>query len=320
MARPLFADPKTDLIFKRIFGRKANRHLLIALLNDLLDLPPERRIVSVEHLSPEQLPTLPGLKRSIVDVKCEEASGRRYIVEMQVNNQEAFEKRMVYNASRDYADQIQRGDQYPDLNDVVLVAICSFRLWWHDEVLLKKKEVPMVSRWSISEETTGERRLGQVRYVVLELPKYQGGAHPKSMIDRWAYFFRETEELLEIPTELSEGPLREALEVARLSGMTAEELAVYEREKIAEQDARGMLTLAEREGEARGEMRGRDLGLKEGKDLGLKEALVAVLRARGVPLGAEAEQRIRSCDDPVLLSTWLVRAATCSTVEQVLDS
>ena len=142
MARPLFADPKTDLIFKRIFGRKANRHLLIALLNDLLDLPPERRIVSVEHLPPEQLPTLPGLKRSIVDVKCEEASGRRYIVEMQVNNQEAFEKRMVYNASRDYADQIQRGDQYPDLNDVVLVAICSFRLWWHDEVLLKKKEVP----------------------------------------------------------------------------------------------------------------------------------------------------------------------------------
>ena len=122
------------------------------------------------------------------------------------------------------------------------------------------------------------------------------------------------------PAPKTEGPLREALEVARLSGMTEEELAVYEREKIAEQDARGMLTLAEREGEARGEMRGRDLGLKEGKDLGLKEALVAVRRARGVPLGAEAEQRIRSCDDPVLLSTWLARAATCSTVEQVLDS
>ena len=32
---PVFADPKTDVVFKRIFGSEARKPLLIALLNDL---------------------------------------------------------------------------------------------------------------------------------------------------------------------------------------------------------------------------------------------------------------------------------------------
>jgi hypothetical protein len=30
---PTFADPKTDFVFKRIFGAEAHKHLLIELLN-----------------------------------------------------------------------------------------------------------------------------------------------------------------------------------------------------------------------------------------------------------------------------------------------
>lgn len=30
---PVFADPKTDFVFKRIFGTEPNKHLLIELLN-----------------------------------------------------------------------------------------------------------------------------------------------------------------------------------------------------------------------------------------------------------------------------------------------
>lgn len=143
----------------------------------------------------------------------------------------------------------------------------------------------------MSEESTGARRLSQVRYVVMELPKYQAGPYPKTMLEKWAYFFREAERLLEVPAELSEGPLREALEVARISALTPEELEEYEREKIAEQDARGMLTLAQREGKEQGFLEGKDLGLKEGKDLGLKEglreAIVDLCAAYGLEVDAE---------------------------------
>ncbi len=36
MIRPLFADPKTDFVFKRLFRTEEHKPLLIALLNDVI--------------------------------------------------------------------------------------------------------------------------------------------------------------------------------------------------------------------------------------------------------------------------------------------
>ncbi len=47
--RAVFADPKTDFVFKHIFGSEAHKSLLIALLE--LDAP--HRIVDLEFLTPE---------------------------------------------------------------------------------------------------------------------------------------------------------------------------------------------------------------------------------------------------------------------------
>ena len=111
--RAVFADPKMDLPFKKVFGTREHKDLLIDLLNALLRLPPEARIVGLEHLSGEQLPPRDGLKLSILDVKCTDARGARYVVEMQVFPVEGFEKRVVYNASKAYVSQAGDGDQYP---------------------------------------------------------------------------------------------------------------------------------------------------------------------------------------------------------------
>src|SRR5262245_36065828 len=82
--KPVFADPKTDIIFKKVFGQKAHKGLLIELLNALLELDAGHRIVDIEYLSPEQLPPRKDLKLSILDVKCIDARGTHYVVEMQV--------------------------------------------------------------------------------------------------------------------------------------------------------------------------------------------------------------------------------------------
>ena len=52
--RPVFADPKTDFVFKRLFGSEEHKSLLIALLNDLLELDAAHRIARVELLTAEQ--------------------------------------------------------------------------------------------------------------------------------------------------------------------------------------------------------------------------------------------------------------------------
>jgi predicted transposase/invertase (TIGR01784 family) len=117
--RAVFADPKTDFVFKRIFGAEARKPLLVALLNNLLELEGDRRILEVQHLTGEQHIDVADLKLSIVDVKCTDAAGRRFVVEMQVLKVEGFEKRVVYNASKAYVMQLRNAEECPTLCDVV---------------------------------------------------------------------------------------------------------------------------------------------------------------------------------------------------------
>ncbi len=268
--RPVFADPKTDFVFKRIFGAEVHKRLLIELLNAFLELDEEHRIVDLEYLTPEQRVPVDELKLSLVDVKCFDQTGRHYVVEMQVLNVEGFEKRVVYNTAKAYVMQLRTGEDYPQLDDVVGVTICDFQLW-PEPPQESASPVPMLSRWRMQEQHSGAHALSQVQYVFLELPKYEGGDDPQGVIDRWAFFFCEAENLEVVPSALASPPFREALEVARIANFTADELDIYDQSKIAEQDARGALSLAQRHG--------RELGLVEGREEGRAEELRRAVRA-----------------------------------------
>src|SRR6185436_4560027 len=274
--RPVFADPKTDFVFKRIFGSEVHKPLLIELLNALLELEGSHRIVDLKYLSPEQRVPVVELKMSVVDVKCFDQSGRHYVVEMQVLNVEGFEKRVVYNTSKAYVTQLRAGEDYPGLDDVVGVTICDFLLW-PSPPDPGGASVPMLSRWRMQEQHGGALSLSQVQYVFLELPKYRSGDDPQGTIDRWAYFFREAENLEVVPPALSQAPYSEALEVARMATFSAGELDLYDRAKIAEQDARGALTLAKRQSH------------EEGREEELRESIHTFCQVSEIELGADRE-------------------------------
>ncbi len=266
--KPVFADPKTDIIFKKIFGEKAHKSLLIALLNALLELDETHQILDIEYLTPEQLPQHPGLRLSILDVKCTDATGTRYVVEMQVLEVEGFQKRVVYNACKAYSSQLAVGQDYPALNDVIAVTICDFVLWPPSP---EGPAVPMLSRWRVTEQHSGAMGLPEVQYVFLELPKYEAGDHPSTTVEKWAWFFREAARQRQVPPALASGPYGTAMEVARVANLTEEEGTEYEREKMALQDARGSLSLAERRGVERGLEKGEQIGLQKGEKIGLQK-------------------------------------------------
>lgn len=307
IVQPVFADPKTDFVFKRIFGAEGRKPLLIALLDHMLELEGDRRILDVEHLSGEQHVDVPELKLSIVDVKCTDVSGRRFVVEMQVLKVEGFEKRVVYNASKAYVMQLRNADEYPALCDVVGVTICNFNLWPEQRDGGGYK-VPMLSRWRVQEQHSGERGLPQVQYAFLELPKYAAGDAPQTLIDRWAYFFREAKNLSVVPPALSEEPFRGALEVARTATFSPEEWEAYERAKMAEQDARGALAVARQEGAEEGRKSGLAAGLAEGLVEGKRDALRRVLARAGRVLTEEEQVRISACTDIATLDRWFDNA------------
>jgi hypothetical protein len=150
----------------------------------------------------------------------------------------------------------------------------------------------MLSRWRMQEQHGGAHALSQVQYVFLELPKYEAGDEPQGLIDRWAYFFREAEDFDVVPPVLASPPFSEALEVARIANFTADELEIYDQAKIAEQDARGALSLAERHG--------REAGRKEGLAEGLRRAVRSLCSAFGIELDAERKAEIEAMGVPEL--------------------
>ena len=83
-----YLDPKADVVFKKIFGEHPK--LLISFLNALLPLSPNSPIVTLTYLQNEQVPVIPEFKRNIADVKCTDAQGRVFIVEMQMNWNRSF--------------------------------------------------------------------------------------------------------------------------------------------------------------------------------------------------------------------------------------
>ena len=242
--RPTFADPKTDFVFKRIFGTEEHKDVLLAFLNDVLEPDATHRIASVELLSPEQRPKVDEMKLSIVDVFCTDMRGTRYVVEMQVLNVEAFEKRVVYNVAKTYTNQLEKGRRYPELNDVIGVTVCDFELWPR----AAGSTVPMLSRWSMTERHTGTRGLPEIQFVFLELPKLDRSRDPQTILEKWAYFFREAENLDVVPDVLGEPQFVKALDAARTAAFTVEEWDLYIRAGMAIQDEVGALAIVERAG------------------------------------------------------------------------
>lgn len=278
--RPVFADPKTDFTFHRIFGTEKHKNALIGFLNDILMLEGPHRITDVTYLDPAQRPKVEELKLSIVDVKCRDARGIHYVVEMQVLNVEAFDKRVVYNVAKAYTNQLDDGDGYPELNDIVGITICDFELWPRRE----GSTVPMVSRWKMQEQTTGTVGLLSLQFVFLELPKYAVQGPPQTMIEKWAYFFREARNLELVPDELNHPSIVEALDAARTSAFTVAEWDEYIRAGMAIQNERGMLTLAKKE------------GLEQGRRAELLNGIRSLCKVLAIEWTAERQATVKRLD------------------------
>lgn len=116
------------------------------------------------------------------------------------------------------------------------------------------------------------------------------------MVEKWAYSLQEAGQLTQVPSDLSAPLISKALELARLAALSRAELDRYDEELMAQQDQRGMLSYAQKEGFseglAKGEQLGHSKGRAEGRAEGLCEAVWAVAELLGIERTAERERAL----------------------------
>ena len=255
-----FIDPKTDFAFKRIFGSEDSKNTLISFINAALNLTGEREVKSVEIKTPYQTLGLPIFRESIVDVACTDGLGKQYLVEMQTEKVKGFANSIIHNLSKCYASLLEKGGKYPDMHDVILIAVMDFTLF---EELEKFHSI-----YVLRDIETGYAPFGQLKVCCLELTKFHKTEKElANMLDKWCFFLKEAQNLKMRPDVLEKEVFEPAFEKAEAANMTIKEREIYDANLQQIRDKQGMLDQSWDDGKADTQ---REIALKmvdEGMDL-----------------------------------------------------
>lgn len=218
-----YLSPKADLTFKLVFAE--HKDLMMSLLNALLPLAENAPITSIEYETPEMVPERDGGKNSVVDVRCNDALGRQFLVEMQMNWDDEFKKRVIMNASKAVLKQVGKAELFTLIQPVFSLNLLNDKMkgeasdeFYHDYAILNVDHP--------------ERSLDYLRFVFVELPKFKPrNIMEKKMAVLWLRFLTEiNEDTQEAPAELLENEdIRKALSIVEKSAMSEAQLYAYER-------------------------------------------------------------------------------------------
>lgn len=217
-----YLDPKADVVFKKIFGE--HPHLLKSFLNAVLPLDATHQIVNLTYLPTEQVPHIPTFKRTIADVKCTDAQGRVFIVEMQIDWTNSFKQRLLFGTSQAIVKQLEKGESYSLLQPVYGLGIVADVFdkttseWYHHYQLVKRGD-------------SANDVIEHLQLVFIELPKFPvQSTDEKKLRLLWLRFLREIDEkTINVAQDLLDIPeISEAVILAEESAYTPGELNSYE--------------------------------------------------------------------------------------------
>lgn len=258
-----FLDVKTDFAFKKVFGSVNSKDILISFLNSVIEFDGVRKIKDLVIVDPYSIPLLKGMKDTYVDVKAELDDNSRVIIEMQVLNHEGLEKRILYNAAKNYSVQLKKGDAYHLLNPVIALTITDF-------VLFKNTE-ELINNFKLIEKKQFIEYSDDIELVFIELPKYhKTEAELDTVRDKWLYFIKNAGSLDYIPSNLNH-ELEKAFNIANEANLSEEELELQHKKKEWIYIQKSSIELAARTGLQQGLEQGLEKGLEQGLMQGLMQ-------------------------------------------------
>ena len=288
-----YLDPKADLPFKKVFGE--HHDLVISFLNALLPFESaEEEIKSVEYLAPELVPNNPLWKDSVVDVRCRDGRGRQFIVEMQMMWTSEYKQRVLFNASKAYVRQLERGRNFSMLQPVYSLNMVNDTFsdsedYYHDYRIVESADTKQV--------------IEGLRFIFIELPKFT----PKNFSEKkmkvlWLRYLTEIDEKTrKVSPDLTGNPeIGKAIEQIEEAAFTDDELYIYDRFWDMVSTAKMQITSSRKDGMRKGLKEGMEKGMKEGMEKGMKEGIEKGMKEgmeKGMEKGIEkgiGEERIRT--------------------------
>jgi len=220
-----FLSPKSDLIFKLLFGDTRSIDFLTDFLKSVLDIPASD-YEDVTIVDPHLLRQHEGDKLGILDVKVRTKSKKVIDIEIQVKPKPYLEKRVVLYLSRMVAEQVGKGIEYGKIQRAISIIITDFSLI--------KENDKYHNRYTLRDET-GSQFTDILEVNTLELNKLP---ETEDGTDLWAWLkFLKSESKEEFDMVAEKNPrIKQA--VVRLAELSQDEKTrmLYESRQMLEWD------------------------------------------------------------------------------------
>ena len=215
----IYFDPTTDFGFKQLFGKEANKDLLIDFLNSMLPL--DCQAVSLTFKQTEQHPDLEDDRKAIFDILCENQHGESFIIEMQKSRITHFIDRSIFYVTFPIQSQAPKGRWNFELKRVFFIGILNFS---YDSNIEHWKKRQLLRPFDLR-DNNGVLMSDKLHFKLLQLPFFKKKPHQlKTRFDKWCYFLKNLESFDIIPKILNEPIFMKAFDVATVAKL---EINVY---------------------------------------------------------------------------------------------
>ena len=249
----------TDFGFKRIFGTKPNKALLIDFLNSLFD--GEEVVRDVTFLNSERVGDVSAERKAIFDVYCENEKGGKFIVEMQNAFQSFFKDRSLYYATFPIREQAPKGADWNfELHHVYVVALLNFDL--HDSAF---SEDSINHDIGLLDKQTHRVFNDKLTFKYVEISKFNKDIDQlETNYDKWLYVLRNLSRLDRQPRRLQNEVFNRLFSEAEIARFKKSELKEYEDSLKAYRDIKNSIDSAVEKGIEKGMKKGMEKGIEKG--------------------------------------------------------
>lgn len=245
-------SPKSDVMFKKLFGSKENLHLLKDLLSTIIEIPVEE-IDKITLENTEQLPNYNEGKRTVCDVKITLKSEEIIQIEMQRGVHSGLRERVQYYNSKNFTDSVKSGEQPNEFHQSITILIIDENIF-HDDIddyhdILCVKSIRYDRIWT---------RVQEIH--VIELQKIHTG------LNSW-FDFVKAQNLEEMKMAAERNPMiNEAIDVVKY--FSADEMVRHQAlsEECALIDDFYRMKDAREEGHEEGMEEGMEKGMEKGRE------------------------------------------------------
>ena len=254
-----YVDILTNGGFKALFGDKANKDVVMSIINVLL--PDHRKVTEIDYLPTEYQGQVVDLNKEYhYDFMCKDESGTVFIVELQRYQDDYWFKRCVSYACRAYDRQNRKGEDY-NVAPVYLIGLMDVPIDHPDKDFWKDR---YVSEYTFREKESHDLLGETIVIIFAEMANFSKAAEDcVTEVDKMLYLLKNIGRMMDQPGWLQHEVYTRIFDACEIAGFDEDKLIKYDKDMYDERRLKSEMNTAKRIGYEDGHKEGRAEGRAE---------------------------------------------------------